>query len=221
MILLILWYNTSRKRQVLTSHSSFPLAACGPELRAVGGSRDIHTRERGHRAMTTSVTVATRATVKRLTDNNRDLRAVYNQDLHRLSLFLTVTSGTTFEAWQRESLQLRREATQRQSTVIPSIWTADPSAPTLETTPTIAIRYAPEIRAFLPMINSCIWRQSHFAAARAEAVSAASEATLYLQRHNRFPTGKALTDFSGMIFYDDRGNQDTGIADLLSAINGL
>lgn len=170
--------------------------------------------------MTTSVTAATRATVKRLTDNNRDLRAVYNQDLHRLSLFLIVSSGTTFDAWQRESLQLRREATQRPSTIVPNIWVNDPSAPTLETTPTIAVRYAPEVKAFLPMVNICLWRQSHFAAAQAEAVNAASEATLYLQRHNRFPTGKDLSDFGGMIFYDDRGNQDVGIAELLSRING-
>lgn len=158
-------------------------------------------------------------TVKRLTGANPDITARYEASTHKYTVYLTIHSAMTFESWQEKALDIRRQLTMRQSTLIPEVWTPDSGAPGLNTTPETAIRLDERTKTFRPMVNICIWRQFPFLEAQAKAVDAANAATLYLQRHKTMPTAKDV-DFDGDVVYKTGSTAtDAAIADTLSRIN--
>ena len=157
--------------------------------------------------------------IKAMQAGNRHIRADYDSRTHRLKMYLTVPPGINWTQFQQESEVLRRHATMKQSTVIPTLWTIDPSAPQMDTLPATALCYRPDLGSCLPMLNISIVRKLQFENARADAVSAAGEATLHLQKYGKLPTAKEI-NYSGIIFAaEGHGDQAVHVSNLLNRIN--
>lgn len=157
--------------------------------------------------------------IKRLADANKNVRHTYDEITNRLRLYLTVPSSIVWDDWQMQSDSLRKQATMRQSSVIPGLWTTDVSAPTLDGDPDTAILYRADLKCFLPMLNIAIWKRFDFVYALADAVRAASSATLYLEKHGTIPDSDAL-EYQGLIFTErGEGRNAAMIANAIARFN--
>lgn len=154
-----------------------------------------------------------------MADNDKNLRYIYDQSRHRLTLFLVVSPSISWPDWQMQSDNLRKRCTMKRSTPIPDLWVVDPSAPGLEGMPETAIVYREDLNSFLPALNVAVWRKLAFTNALATARAAAGEATLYMARYGEIPTAKAI-HYSGHIFTGEKhGDQAAAVHNVLSRIN--
>ena len=158
--------------------------------------------------------------IKTLTEENTNLRAIYDEVTHRLKCFVIVPPSISWTAWENESKEIRQQLTMRRSTAIPSLWVADPGAPVLDPTPSIAIVYDPRIKGFLPALNCSISRIMPFSVALAEAKNAAAEASIFYEQKNQIPTTSDLDGYDGLIFVGKAyGNKAAGVQSILARFN--
>lgn len=156
-----------------------------------------------------------------LIERNPDIVGSYDEATHSMTVFLAVKGVLDFGEWRKRSERVRRIATMQESTVLPGVWSRDPSKPKLIDRPTFAVSYDSQTVRFLPCINIAVVTIGDFAKAQAEAVNAASECNLWQERHGRLPSSGDLSQ-TATIFYPTATagmNGDPAIQDLLTRIN--
>lgn len=158
--------------------------------------------------------------LKALQERDRDIYGEYNEELHRLTVYVALRGRITYNEWRDRAESIRRRATQRRSTV-GNIWCRDPAAPALDSEPPHAIVYDSQIDGFIPAVNVCAVTQTEYFEALTDATAAAGEANLFKTKYKRFPTAGDLTG-AGLIFIPGRdgANVPPAIASTLRAING-
>lgn len=163
----------------------------------------------------------TAAVFRSLTERFPEVCGSYDQSTHSMTAFLSVKGVLDFAEWRKQSERVRRIATMQESTVLPGVWSRDPSAPRLIDTPSYAVSYDTKTDLFHPAVNVATVTQVDFYKALSEATAAAAEATLFRERTGRLPGAGDLSQ-PVIIFYPTATagmNGDPAIQDLLTRIN--
>lgn len=126
----------------------------------------------------------------------------YDDIKHTLTVYRVVSSGTTWEEWQRTSESLRNDICTKDTTI--GIRVADKSAPALLTEPHYAVVYVPAVDRFVGAVNICTVLRMEFEIRSEAAAMAAAEASLMAANCGELPQD---ADMDCPVFYPS-GSRD-------------